>query len=94
MTKQQKIAKAWQDFYATNEGALAVGELMMALGVYSEINAENSFQAGVAIGQRNVAARIAKYLEMKPQTYVSDVKTSLRELDALDELLQTKRGDY
>lgn len=68
------LASAWKSIWATPEGRLALGELMVATNVYSEIVATDPVQLALAIGERNVGARIARSIGLTPQTYLDDAR--------------------
>lgn len=91
--KQKQIAQAWRDVWGSPQGRLAVSELLLSLNVYSPIDTDNVLHAGMAIGERNVAARIAKWLDLKPSDYVEHAQDSVAELDELDKILRMKLGD-
>jgi hypothetical protein len=69
---QAKVATAWRDIYNTPEGRMAIGALMARAGVYSPIAAGDAFTAGVAVGERNLAAWLAEIIGLRPDEYVGE----------------------
>jgi hypothetical protein len=67
-----KIAEYWRNIYETHEGRAAIGALMARAGVYSPIVAQDAFTAGVAIGERNMAAWLAEIVGLRPEEYVTE----------------------
>jgi hypothetical protein len=79
----EKICRAWQQIADTPEGRLALAALFESVGLYQEIVPETPLQAGISIGQRNIAVRIAGWCGVDPQSFVSDVKAHNSEIDRL-----------
>jgi len=69
---QDRLAANWKTVWHTPAGRLAISELLIATNVYSEIQTTDPLQMAMAIGERNVAARIARYLGLKAEDYVQD----------------------
>lgn len=67
-----EITKAWRAVYESPEGQKAIAFLLRDLGLYDELAPGNSFHAGIMMGQRNVAARIARLVGRKPEDFVKD----------------------
>ena len=67
-----KVAEYWRDFYNTPEGRAAVGALMARAGVYSAITATDPVQAGIAIGERNMAAWLADLIGFRAEEFVDE----------------------
>lgn len=78
-----KVARAWRDVWASPQGRVAIAELMVALNTYSEINPTDPMQAGIAIGERNVACRIARWIGRKPEDFVGDALVDVTEVEQL-----------
>jgi hypothetical protein len=73
-TAQGQIAADWKAIYSTPEGRRALAQLFKSIGVYDEFPGADgdAFRAGIIVGERNVAARIAKWIGMSAETYVED----------------------
>lgn len=67
-----KVAQCWRDFYDTPEGRAAIGAFMARAGVYSEIQAADPIQAGIAIGERNMAAWLAEIIGYREEEYATN----------------------
>lgn len=78
-----KVAQAWRDVWESPQGRVAISELMVALNTYSEINPTDPMQAGIAIGERNVACRIARWIGRKPEEFVGDALGDVKEVEQL-----------
>ena len=68
------LSAAWQSVWQTPEGRLAISELLVATNVYSEINATDPVQLAIAVGERNMGARVARFIGLKPESYVEDAR--------------------
>ena len=79
---EARIARAWRDIYNTPSGREAISGLLMELNLYSETQPSDVFTAGVLVGERNVAARIARYIGRAPADYVEHPRPG-RELTPL-----------
>jgi hypothetical protein len=90
MTADKEISDAWRTVAGTPAGRLAIAELMMSLNLYSEINATNEMQAGIAIGERNIAARIARWIGRKESEFVQE---AVEDVDLLERMMKTRSGD-
>jgi hypothetical protein len=84
------IAQAWQDIYNSPQGRTAINGLMESLGLYDEIRPMNSMDAGIMIGERNVASRIAVWCKRKPEAFVDD---AVEDMDALEKFMKANAGD-
>ena len=91
MTADKEISDAWRTVAGTPAGRLAIAELMMSLNLYSEINATTEMQAGIAIGERNIAARIARWIGRKESEFVSE---AIEDVDLLEKMMKTRSGDH
>jgi hypothetical protein len=85
-----KLARLWRDLYQTPLGRQAISGLMMDLNLYSEVIPQNELQAGIALGERNVAARIARMIGRAPDAFVED---AVEDADILDRMITTRTGD-
>jgi hypothetical protein len=85
---EARIAAAWRAVYDTPDGRQAIGHLLVELNLYSEIIPQTELQAGILLGQRNVACRIAKWIGRKPERAISDVR---EDVDIIDRMLM--QGD-
>jgi hypothetical protein len=85
-TSQKKLAAAWRSIWDSPEGRLAIGELLLSLHVYSEIQATDPMTIGIAVGERNVAARIARHIGLRPDTYPTD---AVETVDLLERFQQS-----
>lgn len=90
MTADKEISDAWRTVAGTPAGRLAIAELMMSLNLFSEITPVNEMQAGVAIGERNVAARIARWIGRKESEFVQD---AVEDVELLERMMRTRSGD-
>lgn len=79
------LASHWQAVWQTTSGRLAIAELLVATNVYSEIQATDPVQLALAVGERNVGARIARLIGLKPESYVQDAHEAV---DLLDKFMQ------
>jgi len=87
---ETRIARAWRDIYNTPSGREAIAGLLMDLNLYSEVAPNSVFEAGVLCGERNVAARIARYIGRAPADYVADATD---DADVIDRILSSRTGD-
>ena len=85
-----KLARLWRGLYNTPHGREAISGLLMDLNLYSEMAPANELQAGILIGERNVAARIARMIGRAPDAFVED---AIEDADLLDRMMQTRTGD-
>ncbi len=86
-----KISQAWRNIYNTPDGQVAIGHLLADLGLYEEIQATgDAMSIGIAVGERNIAARIARHLGRTPQRYVED---TVEDINAVDAFLTAAQGD-
>ena len=67
-----KIAQYWRDFYDSQEGRAAVGAMMARAGVYSTLAVTDPVQAGIAIGERNMAVWLAEIIGFRGEEFVED----------------------
>jgi predicted component of type VI protein secretion system len=81
----EKVANAWRQVWESPEGRLALGELFLSLNLYSEAIPTDPIQAGIVIGERNVAARIARWVGRNPQDFVADAKDDVDLIDRINE---------
>jgi len=83
------LSSAWKAVWNTPEGRLAISELLLATNVYSEIMATDPVQLALAVGERNMGARIARLIELKPEAYAQDAREAVdlvgRFIDATDQ---------
>ena len=89
-TAQDEVSAAWRHISQTPEGRLAMAELFMSLNLYSEIQATDVMQAGIAIGERNIAARLARWCGRKEEEFVQDVG---EDVELLERMMSTRSGD-
>jgi len=82
-TAEAKVAQAWREIAMTPQGKVALAELFASLNVYSEVHASDPITAGIAIGERNVAARIARWIGRKPGEYVETAREDMTVLEHL-----------
>ena len=85
-----KISRAWRDVYNTPQGKTAISALLMDMNLYSEIVPASEMQAGILIGERNIAARIARLVGRAPEDFVQD---AIEDADLMERMLKTKSGD-
>lgn len=71
------LAGAWKAIWASPEGRLALSEFMVATNVYSEIVGNDPVLMAIAVGERNAGARIARFIGMKPESYVQDAREAV-----------------
>lgn len=74
---ETQLSHAWKAVWQTPEGRLAISELLIATNVYSEIVATDPVQLALAVGERNMGARIARLLELKPEAYAHDAREAV-----------------
>lgn len=82
-TAANQIADDWRSIYQTDEGRRAIAELFKAAGVYDQINPSDPIAAGIAIGQRNVAVRIALWIGLKPEEFADVVEEDVNLVDKI-----------
>ena len=86
-----KVSQAWRNIYNTPDGQLAIGHLLAGMGIYEEIQATgDAMSIGIAVGERNIAARIARHLGRTPEKYVDD---TVEDINAVDAFLTAAQGD-
>ena len=83
--RMDRVAQAWKDVYATPSGKIAVDYLMSSCGAFSEAYPQDPVSAGIAIGERNVAAKVARFLSRKPEDFVP---TAIETVDFMDRILE------
>jgi hypothetical protein len=66
---EDKIARAWRDVWESPQGRVAISALLLDLNLFSPIEATDPVSVGIAVGQRNVAAKIARLIKMKPEQF-------------------------
>lgn len=85
---EQRLGAIWKGIYETPHGRVAVSEFLVSANLYSEIQTADPITMAVAVGERNMAARMARLVGLKPENYVSDaaesVDTISRFIDASD----------
>jgi hypothetical protein len=89
-TPDSRVAEAWRTIAMTEHGRLALAELFLSLNLYSEIPGSDPITAGIAIGERNVAVRIAAWCGRKPETFMADAAEDVDLVDAMSENLMEK----
>ena len=66
------LSQAWKAVWESTEGRLAISELLVATNVYSEIQATDPVQLAIAVGERNMGARVARLIGLKAENYAVD----------------------
>ena len=90
MKASDKISANWRHISETPQGRAALAELFLSLNLYSEIQAGDPMQLGIAIGERNIAARLARWIGRKPEEFVRD---AIDDVDLLEKMMTTRIGD-
>lgn len=71
------LSQAWKTVWNTPEGKLAISELLVATNVYSEIRTNDPVMLALAVGERNMAARLARMIGLKPENYAADAREAV-----------------
>jgi hypothetical protein len=66
-----KVAKAWQNIAASDDGQLIIADLFLHCGIYRPHDMDN---LQFCEGQRNVALMVAAYLGYRPDDFVQEWK--------------------
>jgi hypothetical protein len=69
LTPEQRLAQAWRDVWETPQGRFALSHLLLEMNLFSPLELDNPTTLAIATGQRNVAARIARLINLKPDEY-------------------------
>lgn len=83
------VAAAWQEFFYTPEGRIAINALMTRCGVYTPVNATDATSMAVMVGERNIGAWVAEMCGLKAENYVEE-RTTFNRVEFSD----AKVGDY
>jgi len=75
--KEDQLADAWRAIWQTPHGKLVISELMVSSNVYSEIQTNDPVQLALAVGERNVGARVARWIGLKPENYAEDAREAV-----------------
>lgn len=75
-TAEQRLSEAWKAIWQSPHGRVAISELLVSNNVYSEIVASDPVMMAIAVGERNVAARIARHIGLKAESYVDDAQAA------------------
>lgn len=78
---EQRLAAHWQAVWGTPEGRLAISHLLLEQNLYSPVVSTDPIALAIATGERNVAARIARLIGLKPEAYVEDAHASADLID-------------
>lgn len=71
------LSQAWKTVWSTPEGKLAISELLVATNVYSEIRTSDPVMLALAVGERNMGARLARMIGLKPENYAVDAREAV-----------------
>lgn len=86
-TKRRIASDAWQSFYQTPDGRIAIAALFRDFGFYSTPNEDDTNKLVRSIGQRDVLSRIAELINLKPETAPAD---ELDQSDILDNIMRSR----
>lgn len=74
---EQALAGAWQAVWHSPEGRLAISELLVATNVYGEVISNDPTMLAIAIGERNMGARIARLIGLKAEDYPTQAREAV-----------------
>ncbi len=73
---EQRLSAIWKSIYETPHGRVAIAEFLVSANLYSEIQTNDPVTMALAVGERNMAARLARLVGLKPENYASDARDS------------------
>ena len=86
-TKRRIASDAWQSFYASPDGRIAIAALMREFGFYATPVESDSNILVRSIGQRDVLSRIVELINLKPEAAPTD---ELDQSDILDNIMRSQ----
>ena len=63
---EARIADAWKSFYATPEGRLAIGEMIIWSNLYQQCTSTDMVEIMRQNGEKNIVNRIIQMIGLKP----------------------------
>ena len=87
---EEKIKSAWRTIYDTPHGREAIAWLMAEAGVYDVQAPSNEMHAGIMIGERNIAVKVAAMCGRAPEVVVEETR---EDTDLLKSMANMKHGD-
>jgi hypothetical protein len=69
------VAAAWQEWFNTPEGRIAINALMTRCGVYTPVMVGDPTSMAVQVGERNIGAWVAEMCGLKAENYVEERAT-------------------
>lgn len=81
-TEEQKVARAWRDVWDSPSGRLALSHLLLDLNLFTPVVANDPIAMAVAQGERNVACRIARMINLRPERLPDEARDAVQTVDA------------
>ena len=85
--KARITSDAWQSFYASPDGRIAIAALFREFGFYSTPDEAETNKLVRSIGQRDVLSRIVSLINLKPETAPADER---EQSDILDNIMRSR----
>lgn len=86
-TKRRIASDAWQSFYASPDGRIAIAALFKEFGFYATPVDSDPNILVRSIGQRDVLSRIVSLINLKPETAPADEQD---QSDILENIMRSR----
>ena len=72
--RERQLMEDWQEIYRTAAGKRAIGDLLYWANVMTPIVESDPIKLAIANGERNLAIRLARYLNLTPEIFPATMR--------------------